>query len=124
MKKEVVDNECWAQLAEVVREAKVSSLGSRKQTQIPSASLGRPRIRYYATPHTRFSSHPTNTLAFSSMSFDVVLPGQPVPVPRGPIPQIGGGIYSRDGFVRASLIGVPSYSGSVGLFAQFLSGRL
>ena len=105
--------------------AKRRSLGSRKQTQTPRASLGRPRICYRAIPHTRFSSQiPPSHPRLSSMSSDVVLPGQPVPVPRGPIPQIGGGIYSRDGVVRASLIGVPSYSGSVGLFAHFLPGRL
>ncbi|TFK89626.1 hypothetical protein K466DRAFT_518620 [Polyporus arcularius HHB13444] len=46
------------------------------------------------------------------MSSDIVLPGQPIPIPRGPIPQVGSGVYSRDGTVRASLIGVPSYAGS------------
>ncbi|KAI9058848.1 hypothetical protein FKP32DRAFT_1231212 [Trametes sanguinea] len=45
------------------------------------------------------------------MSSDIVLPGQPIPLPRGPVPQLGGGIYSRDGTVRASLVGVPQYSG-------------
>ncbi|KAI0361246.1 hypothetical protein OH77DRAFT_1468614 [Trametes cingulata] len=46
------------------------------------------------------------------MSSDIVLPGQPIPLPRGPVPQLGGGTYSRDGTVRASLVGVPQYSGS------------
>ncbi|KAI0734561.1 hypothetical protein C8Q72DRAFT_873074 [Fomitopsis betulina] len=46
------------------------------------------------------------------MSSDLVLPGQPIPLPRGPVPQLGNGIYSRDGLVRASLVGVPSYEGS------------
>ncbi|OSX67403.1 hypothetical protein POSPLADRAFT_1176209 [Postia placenta MAD-698-R-SB12] len=46
------------------------------------------------------------------MSSDLVLPGQPIPLPRGPVPQLAGGIYSRDGHVRASLVGVPRYEGS------------
>ncbi|KAH9944093.1 uncharacterized protein BXZ73DRAFT_39113 [Epithele typhae] len=46
------------------------------------------------------------------MSSDIVLPGQPVPVPRGPIPRPGTGIYTRDGVIRASLVGVPQHSGS------------
>lgn len=49
------------------------------------------------------------------MSTDLVLPGQPVPVPRGPTAQLGAGTYSRDGQVRASLLGTPRYQGSVGL---------
>ncbi|KAI0778521.1 hypothetical protein BD413DRAFT_509855 [Trametes elegans] len=46
------------------------------------------------------------------MSSDIVLPGQPIPLPRGPLPQLGRGVYSRDGTVRASLVGVPHHSGS------------
>ncbi|OBZ79089.1 Exosome complex component csl4 [Grifola frondosa] len=46
------------------------------------------------------------------MSSDIVLPGQPIALPRGPVPQLGGGIYSRDGQVRASLVGVPQHAGS------------
>lgn len=49
------------------------------------------------------------------MASDITLPGQPISLPRGPIPQLGSGIYSRDGQVRASLVGVPCYEGSVGL---------
>ncbi|EGN98923.1 hypothetical protein SERLA73DRAFT_181651 [Serpula lacrymans var. lacrymans S7.3] len=41
-----------------------------------------------------------------------VLPGQPVAIPLGPTLQIGGGLYSKDGQVRASLIGVPRSKGS------------
>ncbi|KZT75181.1 hypothetical protein DAEQUDRAFT_24424 [Daedalea quercina L-15889] len=52
------------------------------------------------------------------MSSDVVLPGQPIPLPRGPAPQRGNGIYSRDGLVRASLVGVPSYEGSTLLISR------
>lgn len=52
------------------------------------------------------------------MASDFLLPGQPVPLPRGPIPQLGNGIYSRDGQVRASLVGVPHYEGSVGLHSS------
>ncbi|KAH9837087.1 uncharacterized protein C8Q71DRAFT_756760 [Rhodofomes roseus] len=46
------------------------------------------------------------------MSSDLVLPGQPIPLPRGPVPQLGSGIYSRDGNIRASLVGIPGYEGS------------
>lgn len=111
----------------VVRE---SPVGARKQAQILGASLCSGDLGFdtvpFANPHARASllPHPIAFSCRSSMSSDVVLPGQPVPVPRGPMPQIGSGIYSRDGIVRASLIGVPSYSGSVGLFALFPPGRL
>ena len=119
MEEEVVDSECagpsWQKWYAVVK----LSWGRVNRRKLPSASLGQPRIGY--SPHA-LPSCPFHPLFFS-MSSDVVLPGQPVPVPRGPIPQIGSGIYSRDGAVRASLIGVPSYSGSVGLFVYlFLAG--
>ncbi|OCH95772.1 hypothetical protein OBBRIDRAFT_809622 [Obba rivulosa] len=48
------------------------------------------------------------------MSSDLVLPGQPIPIPRGPIPQLGTGVYAREGAVRASLTGTPRYEGPVG----------
>ena len=48
---------------------------------------------------------------------NVLLPGQPIQIPRGPAPQLGGGTYSRDGQVRASVVGTPQYGGSVGLFS-------
>ncbi|KAH7106708.1 hypothetical protein BKA62DRAFT_825349 [Auriculariales sp. MPI-PUGE-AT-0066] len=38
-----------------------------------------------------------------------LLPGQPIPVPKGPVPQLGQGTYLRDGQLRASLIGVPKF---------------
>lgn len=56
------------------------------------------------------------------MASDLTLPGQLVPLPRGPIPQLGSGIYSRDGQARASLVGVPRYEGSVGLHSSCLIG--
>lgn len=43
------------------------------------------------------------------MSF---LPGQPIPIPRGPTLQLGPGTYSRDGQVRSSIMGVPRFEGS------------
>ncbi|KAI0068393.1 hypothetical protein BV25DRAFT_1875898 [Artomyces pyxidatus] len=43
---------------------------------------------------------------------DTLLPGQPVPLPRGPVPQLGGGVYTKDGQTRASIIGVPHHEGS------------
>ncbi|KAJ3537637.1 hypothetical protein NM688_g6652 [Phlebia brevispora] len=46
------------------------------------------------------------------MSTDYFLPGQPIPVPKGPAPQTGTGIYARDGQLRASVLGVPQYHGS------------
>jgi exosome complex component CSL4 len=46
---------------------------------------------------------------------NIVLPGQPIPLPRGPVPQSGAGIYSRDAQIRASVVGVPRMDGSVGL---------
>ncbi|KAG0708983.1 hypothetical protein DFH29DRAFT_889996 [Suillus ampliporus] len=45
------------------------------------------------------------------MGPDILLPGQPVPLPRGPAPNLGGGLYLKDGQVRASLIGVAQYEG-------------
>ncbi|KAL4069574.1 hypothetical protein J3A83DRAFT_4359452 [Scleroderma citrinum] len=42
-----------------------------------------------------------------------LLPGQPVPLSRGPVPSLGTGLYSKDGQVRASLVGVPQYEGPV-----------
>jgi len=47
------------------------------------------------------------------MSF---LPGQPIPIPRGPTLQLGPGTYSRDGQVRSSIMGVPRFEGSVCIF--------
>ncbi|KAF9240889.1 hypothetical protein BU15DRAFT_45488 [Melanogaster broomeanus] len=45
------------------------------------------------------------------MASEVLLPGQPVSLPRGPVPKLGGGLYIKDGQVRASLVGVPRYEG-------------
>lgn len=50
---------------------------------------------------------------------DTVLPGQPIPVQRGPAPQLGTGVYTRDGQLRASIVGVPQYQGSVGPLPGF-----
>ncbi|EKM83784.1 hypothetical protein AGABI1DRAFT_110396 [Agaricus bisporus var. burnettii JB137-S8] len=44
------------------------------------------------------------------MSF--LLPGQPIPIPRGPALQLGSGTYSRDNEVRSSILGVPQFEGS------------
>ncbi|KAF9069162.1 hypothetical protein BDP27DRAFT_1326103 [Rhodocollybia butyracea] len=46
------------------------------------------------------------------MASDFVLPGQPIPLPRGPVPQLGRGTYEKDSLVRASLVGVPHFEGS------------
>ncbi|KAI0788613.1 hypothetical protein C8Q75DRAFT_769055 [Abortiporus biennis] len=42
----------------------------------------------------------------------VYLPGQPIPLPKGPSLQLGPGIYSRDGHARASVIGQTRSTGS------------
>lgn len=55
-----------------------------------------------------------------SMASDLVLPGQPIPLPRGPAPKLGSGIYARDAEVKASLVGIPRYEGSVGFFYSAL----
>jgi exosome complex RNA-binding protein Rrp4 len=49
------------------------------------------------------------------MSSDSLVPGQPVPLPRGPALQLGSGVYVRNGETRASLFGTPQHQGSVGL---------
>jgi len=47
-------------------------------------------------------------------SFSTVLPGQPVNLPpRAPVPQIGAGVYERDGQIRATVIGLPQLEGTV-----------
>ncbi|KAF4623629.1 hypothetical protein D9613_001909 [Agrocybe pediades] len=47
------------------------------------------------------------------LSTNTVLPGQPISLPpRGPAPQLGPGLYHRDGQLRASLLGVPRFEGS------------
>jgi exosome complex component CSL4 len=50
------------------------------------------------------------------MASDMLLPGQPVSLPRGPAPNLGSGLYIKDGQVRASLVGIAQYDGPVGLF--------
>ncbi|KAH9042378.1 hypothetical protein EDB84DRAFT_1473049 [Lactarius hengduanensis] len=41
-----------------------------------------------------------------------LIPGQPVPLPRGPTLQLGSGVYTRNGETRASLLGTPHFHGS------------
>ena len=53
------------------------------------------------------------------MPSDCLVPGQPVPLPRGPTLQHGSGVYTRNGETRASLLGTPQFHGTVGL--SFLS---
>lgn len=54
------------------------------------------------------------------MASNMLLPGQPVFLPRGPAPNLGGGLYIKDGQVRASLVGVAQNDGPVGLFSWCL----
>lgn len=89
-----------------VRAGKQAQMRWRRR---PPARIGLARAA--ASRNTSYFSLPR----FALMSSDLVLPGQPILLPRGPVPQLGNGIYSRDGFVRASLVGVPSYEGSVRL---------
>lgn len=57
---------------------------------------------------------PESTLGQTTMASNFVLPGQPIPVPRGaPVPQLGSGIYARDSELRASLVGIPHQEGPV-----------
>ena len=55
------------------------------------------------------------SLEMPSISDTLLLPGQSIPLPaRGPAPQLGPGIYERNGQLRASLLGIPHFEGSVG----------
>jgi len=57
--------------------------------------------------------YPFLSIAYISM-LSTVLPGQPILLPaRSPVPQLGPGVYERDGQIRASLLGVPRFEGSV-----------
>ena len=48
------------------------------------------------------------------LSSSIVLPGQPIHQPlRAPIPQVGTGVYERDGQIRGAVIGVPRLEGPV-----------
>jgi hypothetical protein len=64
------------------------------------------------------------SLALLRMSSDYLLPGQPVPLPRGPTLELGSGIYTRNGETRASLFGTPLQQGSVGLFSRCFDSTL
>lgn len=55
-----------------------------------------------------------------SSSSDTLLPGQPVSLARGPSSLLGGGLYTREGNVRASVVGNPQFRGSVSKFAVVL----
>ncbi|KAG7099328.1 hypothetical protein E1B28_001186 [Marasmius oreades] len=46
------------------------------------------------------------------MMSDTLLPGQPIPLPKGPTPKLGTGIYTKDSQARASLVGITTYQGS------------
>jgi hypothetical protein len=81
----------------------------------PKNSDNRGRDRPKLVAH--FGCSPTAT----SMSSEFMLPGQPIPLLRGPVPQLGNGTYIRDGQVRASLVGVPRYEGSVCVLPLFFS---
>ena len=60
-----------------------------------------------------------------SISDTLLLPGQPIPLPtRGPAPQLGPGIYERNGQLRASLLGIPHFEGSVSVAFFVLLAKL
>lgn len=44
---------------------------------------------------------------------NILLPGQPVTIPNGAAPDLGGGLYLKDGVIRASLVGKLSRVGNV-----------
>ena len=48
------------------------------------------------------------------MPSDSLIPGQPIPLPRGPALTLGSGTYTKNGEARASLYGTPLHQGSVG----------
>ena len=58
------------------------------------------------------------------MPSDCLVPGQPVPLPRGPTLELGSGVYTRNGETRASLLGIPLQQGSVGLSSFSSRGDL
>ncbi|KZS93290.1 hypothetical protein SISNIDRAFT_76159 [Sistotremastrum niveocremeum HHB9708] len=43
---------------------------------------------------------------------NILLPGQPVTIPNGAAPDLGGGLYLKDGVIRASLVGKLSRVGN------------
>lgn len=48
------------------------------------------------------------------MVSEIILPGQPIPLPpKAPAPQLGRGTYLRDTQIRASLLGIPCFQGTV-----------
>jgi len=49
-----------------------------------------------------------------------LLPGQLIPIPRGPVLQLGPGTYSRDDQIRSSIMGVPHFQASVCIFFFYL----
>jgi hypothetical protein len=60
-----------------------------------------------------FCRTPSNLDAASTM-LSTHLPGQPINFPpKAPHPQIGTGVYERDGQIRASLLGAPRLEGTV-----------
>ena len=54
---------------------------------------------------------------------DLLLPGQPVALPPGPLPQVGDGLYTREGLVRASVVGTPERDGPVRFASTFSALR-
>lgn len=54
----------------------------------------------------------------------LLLPGQPITLPKGPAAQLGAGTYVRDGKLRASLVGVPRFTGGVSPLPLFLEAKL
>ncbi|KLO20238.1 hypothetical protein SCHPADRAFT_864176 [Schizopora paradoxa] len=44
-------------------------------------------------------------------SSDLLLPGQPMALPRGPLPKVSEGLYERNGQIRASVVGTPQRDG-------------
>lgn len=76
--------------------------------------VGRHRRTRGQPREPNIDKHPPPSSA-AIMDVDLKLPGQPIQTPRGPAPQLSNGVYSRDGQVRASLVGIPVYKASVRL---------
>lgn len=93
--------------------------GGTVQEVEAEATLARDMTRGYEPNNPQLGFFPNQYIdctisALPRMPSDSLLPGQPVPLPRGPALQLGSGIYTRNGETRASLFGTPVHQGSVG----------
>jgi len=93
--------------------------GGRKESEV---RVGYVSIRSNQTIPNPFPFVARDRPTESPNMSDCLVPGQPVPLPRGPTLQLGTGVYTRNGETRASLLGTPQFHGPVGLSFLFASG--